>query len=353
MSPTKTSGPWAWRPDKAAWFRLLGEKIPQWLPAEGLSLDHESLKHHLIRGAAEQSPWLLHPCVNALTLAGGSRRVQRDFQLALWAAIHVPAFSSPVTAPEQLFLWSPLGSYQIEPGAYEFRELADMLSSKEWPYSISLDVWCHSLGFTLAGTWAERQDINPVEEEQLKRELSNSLQALSIAYKKLPACVEWAADVTRVVVPLHREGENYFRSGSQKELPGLIYADLFGGLVQIMEAIVHESAHWHLFLAETTAPLVDPEHQGRYASPLRPEPRPLRGILLAYHAIAYICALYVEVLERGLGQSSNCEAELQTMRKKLTEAEAVLDANSMHLTAAGVDFLSRTKEVAHHGHHAL
>jgi HEXXH motif-containing protein len=62
-----------------------------------------------------------------------------------------------------------------------------------------------------------------------------------------------------------------------------------------LESIVHESAHLHLYMALAQEPLIDPDHDGHYKSPLRPDPRPLRGILLAYHALAYIAALFADV----------------------------------------------------------
>src|SRR5207237_807179 len=102
-----------------------------------------------------------------LTLAGNNRRVQRDFQLALWTALHSPQLSGSITVPRPLAVWSTIGGYEIEPGVYELRELADLLAPAEWPYSISLDVWCHSLGFVLPGTWAERENIPKDEEKQL------------------------------------------------------------------------------------------------------------------------------------------------------------------------------------------
>src|SRR2546422_6963241 len=37
--------------------------------------------------------------------------------------------------------------------------------------------------------------------------------------------------------------------------------------------------------------------------------------LLAYHAIAYICAFYREAIAQGLGSRSNCDAELERMRR--------------------------------------
>lgn len=346
MTATKLSSPWKWRPQRAAWHSSLTEKIDEWQPAESLSLDAESIKRQLTEANSRQEAWLLHPCLNSLTLGGDNRKTQRDFQAAVWTAVHSPDLAGSVTTPHPLHIWSTMGSYVTPPGRYDLRDLADSVTSTEWSYSISLDVWCHSVGFALPGTWAELGNLSENDEKQLKQEVTNSLQTLLLATKRFPGCIEWVSDITSVIIPLRSEGDSYFRSGSQKEIPGMIYADSFGGLIQLMEAIVHESAHGHLFMAETASPLVDPNHQGRYASPLRPEPRPLRGILLAYHAIAYICVFYREAIAQDLGSRSNCTAELERMQEKMAEAETVLEDNSRYLTPSGLEFFSRTKQVA-------
>jgi HEXXH motif-containing protein len=115
--------------------------------------------------------------------------------------------------------------------------------------------------------------------------------------------------------------------------------------LQAIEALVHESAHQHLFMAEATSALVDPRHTSVYKSPLRDDPRPLRGVLLACHALAYIAAFYTDALNGSVSAARRVEVHLSATRKKLTEALDILLANRQHLTAEGYDFLDHTVEV--------
>ncbi|MGJ5204468.1 aKG-HExxH-type peptide beta-hydroxylase [Bradyrhizobium sp. HKCCYLR20261] len=341
------SDAWTWRPSKSAWHEKLGDKILRWQPEERLGLDCAPLKASLMEANAREANWLRHPCMNAITYEGHDKSPQRDLQAAIWTAANATTESTSLTTSEPLTLWSPVGGYRIEAGAYDLNELAALLPMKEWPYDISVDVGCHSLGFPIPDTWAEHGDLSDDEQAQMMREVTNSLEILVTAAKKFPDCVNWVSDVTRVLIPLRSSERSYFRSGSQADVPGMVYADLFGGLMQVMEAIVHESAHLHLFMAEASGPLVDPQHHDRYASPLRPEPRPLRGILLAFHAIAYICAFYREAERKGFGAYPEFDAELGNMLTKLKEAQVVLDGARPFLTEHGRIFVDRTAEIAY------
>ena len=93
-------------------------------------------------------------------------------------------------------------------------------------------------------------------------------------------------------------------------------------------------------------PLVDPSHVATYRSPLRIDPRPLIGILLAYHALAYICAFYFDALRHSLGTEARCGEELKSAREKLCDSERTLVSNRRFLTGLGREFLNSTMQVA-------
>jgi HEXXH motif-containing protein len=115
--------------------------------------------------------------------------------------------------------------------------------------------------------------------------------------------------------------------------------------VQTVEALVHESAHQHLFTAEAAGALVDPHHTALYKSPLRADARPLRGVLLACHALAYIAAYYTDALRESIAPAQLLETQLERTRHKFNDALSVLLTNNRHLTIEGRDFLDRTVEV--------
>jgi HEXXH motif-containing protein len=151
--------------------------------------------------------------------------------------------------------------------------------------------------------------------------------------------------MTQVAVPLRRIQSRYSKSFSCRQLPGVVFLTIHDE-VQVLEALVHETAHHYLFLAEMREPLVDPSHLSTYPSPLRSDPRPLLGVLLAYHALAYICAFYVDALRHSLTTSSRCEQELQSARKQLHEAEHTLVSSRRFFTDTGQEFLDLTMQVS-------
>jgi HEXXH motif-containing protein len=296
---------------------------------------------------AGEADWLVHPCVNALTHGEDVAWPERDLLLAVWAAVHAREPLGRVTLVRPMRLWSVDGGFEVPAGTYELGDLAAQAVEADWPYRPTLDVWCHSLGFRLPDTWTEADA--EADRRRLDAEVMAFLRTLAAATAAVPECVGWVGSVTRVVVPLRGTTTELFRSGSHDSIPGMTYMDLNCGELSIVEALLHESAHRHLFFAEAEGPLVDPGHTDRYSSPLRPEPRPLRGILLAYHAIAYICAGFVDLRDRLSSAAEYCRRELRAMRVKLDESESTLVAHRRFLTPSGDAFLNETLGVADHG----
>ena len=113
----------------------------------------------------------------------------------------------------------------------------------------------------------------------------------------LPEVAGWLRATTRALDLLP---ERFFAkapdgalvSCSSPEVPGFIRITRCREPLKLLEMLVHETAHLYLFRAEAAAPLIDPSSTLSFSSPLRHEPRPLRGILLALHACAYIAAAY-------------------------------------------------------------
>lgn len=349
VQTVSASDPWSWRPSKSAWFRRLSAAIASWHPHAALDLNRDALAAALLAAAAGNEEWLFHPLINPLLLHQG-QRLSSDFQLAVWTAAHARIPLGQVRVPEPLWIWSVDGGQAVEPGRHELSALAATHVSTEWPLPIALDVWSDSLSFPYPNnfsypddwSWAAHKPLSAAASRRLQGEVLLFMSAMQALNAVLPACVGWAASVTRVVVPLCRELGTKFKSGSRSDLPGVVFFDLHGGEHQIREALVHESAHQYLCLEEAAGPLIDPAHKGTYVSPLRPDPRPLRGILLAYHALVYMCAYYAACIRCGIGADQ--EAELEGLRRKCADGQRVLEEQSQFLTASGLTFFARTRE---------
>ena len=98
----------------------------------------------------------------------------------------------------------------------------------------------------------------------------------------------------RRVVPVGWEPERHL-SASYREAPGLCYLSLHPDPLTLAEALVHETQHGKLgVLLHLDAVL----HNGRTtwtASPVRPDLRPLMGVLLAVHAFVPVAALHARL----------------------------------------------------------
>jgi len=284
-----------------------------------------------------------------------TNRLQRDFQLAVWVASHEGVDLGRIVIPQELWLWSPDGGAAIPAGCYELSELGAKASRYSWPLPVALDIWCRSLGFPARDSWAKLEPVSNALNSQLEKESAFFIRAILIAQSRFSDCFKWIESVTRVVIPLYHEKPSShdqptnFRSRTFGNLPGLVQSDIYGGEIQILESLVHESAHNHLEFADAAGPLVDLSVTHLYPSPLRPEPRPLRGILLAYHALAYMCAFYTDAICHAIDETSFCLSELERLRIRLKQAEDVISENAYAFTKGGSAFIEMTREVARYG----
>jgi hypothetical protein len=330
-TPATAPGPWSWRIPVRHWFVLHEAAFQNWRPAPELNLA-PTLPGLLAEAASREERWLYHPFATAATIE--QRNVSRDLRLALWAAIHDERIESEVNVPAQTWMWTADGGGPIEPGRHDLRALAQQFSGAKNSGAgrVEMDLWIDTVGLPLPDgivdyerwSWAHCQPLSPEDEGRLQREVVAFLVAREALMQDLSACASWVADVTRVIVPLRGTPETRFRSGSSASIPGLVFTDIDGPVEQIIESLVHESAHHWLCVAEAAGPLVDPAHTLRYTSPLRTDPRPLRGIFLAFHALAFMSAYYREWSEihperKGVGKMLDGvrrlrDDALQTMR---------------------------------------
>jgi HEXXH motif-containing protein len=161
----------------------------------------------------------------------------------------------------------------------------------------------------------------------------------------IPAVLDWIRSATIMAAALEYDSPSAFASRSSPLEPGLVYLSLGGDLMQTLEGLVHETAHLYLFMAEKEAALVECG-DARFKSPLRAEPRPLRGVLLAMHACAYISAAFAEAEAAGLEHPGRCRAQRLETLAMFEEARAVVEGAGDLLTQAGARFVAGTMNLA-------
>lgn len=116
-------------------------------------------------------------------------------------------------------------------------------------------------------------------------------EALELIRLALPAWFEEIRVSMRRLVPVGYLPERHL-SASYREAPGVAYLTLCDEPLTLAEAIVHETQHTKANLLSWVDPIVHNAHTCWTESPVRPDLRPLWGVLLAVHAFVPVSALH-------------------------------------------------------------
>ncbi len=119
--------------------------------------------------------------------------------------------------------------------------------------------------------------------------------ALDLVERYLPEIFGEFRQTFRRLVPVGYGAEMHM-SASYRQGPGVVYATLHPDPVTLAEALVHETQHGKLNALTWLDPVLDNGHTEWATSPVRPDLRPLMGVLLAVHAFAPVSALLVRML---------------------------------------------------------
>lgn len=166
------------------------------------------------------------------------------------------------------------------------------------------------------GGWLLGVDTNPLAMQELHPDKSgNALdfgeaapaewvasldRARARVARYLPALAAEHRSLLATVVPVGQHGERSL-SASYKEAIGQAYLSLHPSSLTMSEALVHEVQHSKANLLAWSDPLVE-NSDACFPSPVRPDPRPTWGVLLAVHAF-----LPVALLHRGMAMAQDPE----------------------------------------------
>lgn len=125
--------------------------------------------------------------------------------------------------------------------------------------------------------------------------LRNSLELVRLA---LPALHDEMTASLRRIVPVGYEPELHL-SASYREAPGLVYLTLHPNPVTLAEALIHETQHGKLNTLTFFDPVLENGHTEWAASPVRPDLRPLLGVLLAAHAFVPVAEFHRKLAQLG------------------------------------------------------
>ncbi len=100
------------------------------------------------------------------------------------------------------------------------------------------------------------------------------------------------------VIPVGYDDRRHL-SASYREAIGTMYLTLHPNVMTMVEAVLHEFQHNKFNVASDGVDFVSNAFHPLYKSPIRPDPRPLWGILLAVHAFLPVAELYRRMRDAG------------------------------------------------------
>ncbi|MDW8362818.1 MAG: HEXXH motif-containing putative peptide modification protein [Myxococcales bacterium] len=176
------------------------------------------------------------------------------------------------------------------------------------------------------------------------RDVDGWLDALRHARRLLrdhaPGLARAAELLLRRVVPVGWDDRQHL-SASYREAIGLAYLSLHPSPLTMLEALVHEAQHNVLnALFEVDDVLLD-GWEPRHRSPVRPDLRPLGGVLLAVHAFVAVAHVLQRMREADhpLARGPHFERRLREVVRLNREGIATLRAHA-HPTARGAALLA-------------
>jgi HEXXH motif-containing protein len=126
-------------------------------------------------------------------------------------------------------------------------------------------------------------------------------EALALIEKYLPAMSADIDVVLQQIVPTGYDAEKHLSCSYQEDI-GTIYLSLHPSALTMAEAILHEVSHNKLNALFDLDPIIENGRDELYTSPIRPDPRPIHGVLLAVHAFVPVACMY-ERMTAAMGEA--------------------------------------------------
>ncbi len=131
--------------------------------------------------------------------------------------------------------------------------------------------------------------LSAASDEEMQRGIALVAAAQELLRRAAPALAGEIDVLARQIVLVSKApGPLIFQGASTFYLWGCVFLNpaMFPSRIQMAEALTHETAHLLLFGMTGGNPLVENPDAERYASPLRPDPRPMEGIAHATYVLA-------------------------------------------------------------------
>lgn len=123
-------------------------------------------------------------------------------------------------------------------------------------------------------------------------------EALALVEATLPALHRELVAHLQRIVPVGFEPERHL-SASYREAPGQIYMSLHPSTLTMAEALIHETQHGKLNTLRWFDAVLTNGDSTWSESPVRPDLRPLMGVLMGVHAFVPVAAMHRRLEETG------------------------------------------------------
>ncbi|MBX3025701.1 hypothetical protein KF840_12410 [bacterium] len=160
-------------------------------------------------------------------------------------------------------------------------------------------------------------------------------QSLALVERYLPGEYAEMRMLLHEIIPVGFDAVKHL-SASYREAVGTVYMTLHPSVMIMTEAVVHEFQHNKINVSAYDAAYLVNAFHPLYKSPVRPDPRPLWGILLAVHAFLPVAELYRRMRDddHEWARHPDFERRMLEIDLKNHEGMEMLRANAQ-LTPAG------------------
>jgi HEXXH motif-containing protein len=148
--------------------------------------------------------------------------------------------------------------------------------------------------------------------------------ALDVISEFSPEYHRWVGGVIRGIVPWRVQKDQYpSGSGSSGLAPGLIGMGNHDHPYSLADTLIHEASHHYFYIASRLGAVDDGTDSTLYLNPILNLRRPIRMILLSFHAFANVLIFTRAALRKGsesMGYLENRERQLEVQLRGLTDA---------------------------------
>jgi hypothetical protein len=175
-------------------------------------------------------------------------------------------------------------------------------------------------------------DLGGRSEQEWIRTLDESFALID---RFMPGELAEMSLLLREIIPVGYDDVKHL-SASYREVVGTMYLTLHPNVMTMTEAVIHEFQHNKVNVASYSVDYLTNAFYPHYQSPIRPDPRPLWGILLAVHAFLPVAELYRRMRDGGhpLAALPEFERRLSEIDLKNHEGMEMLRAHG-EFTPAG------------------